>query len=207
MTTATLFRFTTSTDTISTIASTEKIEFNTGTVPDSTGRLVKPSFRMVSDLNPHPNPNRALNKIQDSLLGVVEVVIAGYFVDHNNTLGPRNLYNWSIEEDINDTIASYIEEFIRQKNIHEYIRTDRQDFIQTFDKKRINYILNRNVIRLAKREEPILVERKKIDYNKEYRSILLNEGMENAKDYLNKNKDKISDNRKLSAVLKRINNG
>jgi len=99
--TDTIFRFTNPGDTINNVDPTEKIQFNTGTIPDSTGRLVKPSFRMVSDLNPHPNPNRALNKIQDSLLGVVEVVIAGYFIDHNNTLGPRNLYNWSIEEDIN----------------------------------------------------------------------------------------------------------
>lgn len=98
----TIFRLTNPGDTEANVGATEKIEFNSGTIPDSTGRLISPSFRMVSDLNPHPNPNRALNKIQDSLLGVVEVVIAGYFVDHNNTLGPRNLYNWSIDEDIND---------------------------------------------------------------------------------------------------------
>ena len=57
---------------------------------------------MVSDLNPHPNPNTALNQIQDSLLGVVEVIVAGYFIDHNNTQGPANLYNWSVDEDVND---------------------------------------------------------------------------------------------------------
>lgn len=96
-----IFRLTDPGDTEASVGATEKIEFNSGTVPDSTGRLVSPSFRMVSDLNPHPNPNRRLNKIQDSLLGVVEVIIAGYFVNHNVTLGPRNLYNWSIDEDIN----------------------------------------------------------------------------------------------------------
>ena len=96
----TIFRLTNPGDTEANVDSTEKIIFNTGTVPDSTGFLVSPSFRMVSDLNPHPNPNRKLNKIQDSLLGVVEVIVAGYFLNHDNTLGPRNLYNWSIDEDI-----------------------------------------------------------------------------------------------------------
>ena len=35
-------------------------------------------------------------------MGVAEVIVAGYFVDHNNTLGPRNLYNWSVDEDVNN---------------------------------------------------------------------------------------------------------
>ncbi len=98
----TLFRFTNSGDTIGGLGSTEIIEFNSGVVPDSTGRMVSTSFRMASDLNPHPNPDTQLNQIQDSLLGVVEVTIAGYFIDHNDTLGPRNLYNWSVDPDVND---------------------------------------------------------------------------------------------------------
>jgi len=98
----TLFRFTNPGDTEATVGATEKIIFNTGVVPDSTGRMVSTSFRMTSDLNPHPNPDTQLNQIQDSLLGVVEVIVAGYFVDHNATLGPRNLYNWSVDEDVND---------------------------------------------------------------------------------------------------------
>ena len=98
----TIFRLTASGDTEASVGNSEKIIFNTGTVPDSTGRLVTTSFRMASDLNPHPNPDTPLNQIQDSLLGVVEVTVAGYFVDHNATLGPTNLYNWSVEEDVND---------------------------------------------------------------------------------------------------------
>ncbi len=98
----TIFRLTNPGDTEASVGPTEKIIFNTGTIPDSTGRLVRPSFRMASDLNPHPNPDTKLNPIQDSLLGVLEVIVAGYFVDHNNTLGPRNLYNWSVDEDVNN---------------------------------------------------------------------------------------------------------
>ena len=98
----TIFRLTSSGDTESSVGSAEKIIFNTGTVPDSTGKLITTRFRMVSDLNPHANPDVQLNQIQDSLLGVVEVTVAGYFVNHNNTLGPKNLYNWSVDADVND---------------------------------------------------------------------------------------------------------
>jgi len=98
----TIFRLTSPGDTEGSVGATEKIIFNTGSVPDSTGRMVTTSFRMASDLNPHPNPDTQLNQIQDSLLGVVEVTVAGYFIDHNNTLGPRNLYNWSVDEDVNN---------------------------------------------------------------------------------------------------------
>ena len=98
----TIFRLTNPGDTEASVGSTEKIIFNTGVVPDSTGRMVSTSFRMTSDLNPHPNPDTQLNQIQDSLLGVVEVIVAGYFIDHNDTLGPRNLYNWSVDEDVNN---------------------------------------------------------------------------------------------------------
>lgn len=98
----TIFRLTNPGDTESSVSSTEKIIFNTGAIPDSTGRLVRTGFRMVSDLNAHPNPDTPLNQIQDSLLGVVEVTVAGYFVDHNATKGPANLYNWSVDPDVND---------------------------------------------------------------------------------------------------------
>lgn len=98
----TIFRFTDDGDTESSVDTTEKIQFNTGTVPDSTGKLVRTSFRMASDLNPHPNPDIANNPIQDSLLGVTEVIVAGYFVNHNITVGPRNLFNWSVDADVND---------------------------------------------------------------------------------------------------------
>ncbi len=98
----TIFRLTNPSDTEASVGSTEKIIFNSGSVPDSTGRLITTSFRMVSDLNSHPNPDTPLNQIQDSLLGVVEVIVAGYFIDHNATKGPANLYNWSVDPDVND---------------------------------------------------------------------------------------------------------
>jgi len=99
----TIFRLTSSSDTEASVGSTEKIVFNTGTVPDSTGKMISTSFRMTSDLNPHTNPTIAGVPIQDSLLGVTEVTVAGYFSSHNSTIGPKNLFNWSVDPDVNST--------------------------------------------------------------------------------------------------------
>jgi len=98
--TESIFRFTNSGDTVGSIDATEIIEFNlTSSVkPDGTARLVAPSFRMARDINFHPNPRKTLDPIQDSLLGILDVEVAGYFVNHNNTLGPKNLFNWQIGE-------------------------------------------------------------------------------------------------------------
>jgi len=99
-----IFRFTNGSDNISNIASTEIIEFNltTSVKPDGTARLVSPSFRMTRDINFHPNPRKTLDPIQDSLLGVFDVEVAGYFVNHLSTLGPKNLANWQIGESDTD---------------------------------------------------------------------------------------------------------
>ncbi len=94
---AILYRFTDAGDTLGTISDANKIEFNMGTSPDSTGRLTFPSFRMSRDVNIHPNPRRALDQIQDSLLGLLDVRLSGYFIDHANTLGPKNFFNWQVD--------------------------------------------------------------------------------------------------------------
>lgn len=75
----------------------EKIEFEGGAVPDSTGKILTTSFRMKRDVNPHPNPRRALTKWQDSLLGVMEVTITGYFTNKTNTTGPKQFFDWQNE--------------------------------------------------------------------------------------------------------------
>ena len=93
----TIFRFTDPGDTIGSIGPTEKIEFNQGAVPDDTGRTISTKFRMVRDINVHPNPRRNLDQIQDSLLGNLDVWVTGYFVERDSTKGPINLYNWSAE--------------------------------------------------------------------------------------------------------------
>ncbi len=91
----TIFRLTDDGDTEASVGDTEKIVFEPGTVPDSTGRLVTSGLRFATDLNPHPNPGISLNPFQDSLLGPLEITIAGYFVNRDKTLGPTNLKLWA----------------------------------------------------------------------------------------------------------------
>ena len=94
---AILFRFTNPGDTLAGLADSEKIEFNLGVAPDDTGRLIANKFRMNRDVNIHPNPRRALDQVQDSLLGLLEITLNGYFVQHSVTLGPKNLFNWQVD--------------------------------------------------------------------------------------------------------------
>ena len=103
VTDAILFRFTSSGDTLSGLGDGDVIEFNIASTtlkPDDTGRLTIPAFHMARDINIHPNPRRTLDKIQDSLLGIFEVTLNGYFVGHQITEGPRNLFNWQVDEAI-----------------------------------------------------------------------------------------------------------
>jgi len=97
-----IYRLTSTGDSFGSITNANRIEFLPGIVPDATGRNIKTGFKMRRDVNPHPNPRRALNKIQDSLLGMLEVTVTGYFVNHDATLGPKNLYNWQVDEGVND---------------------------------------------------------------------------------------------------------
>jgi len=80
------------------------IEFDGGSVPDQTGSLVATDVRWKRDVNPHPNPRRALTKWQDSRLGVLEVTVAGYFTDKSNTIGPKLFHNWQVEANTNASL-------------------------------------------------------------------------------------------------------
>ena len=101
---AKIYRFTNAGDTpdVGSIGEGNIIEFNLqAVVPDTTGRLTAPSFRMSRDVNIHPNPRRVLDQIQDSLLGIFEITLFGYFTGHQSTLGTRNLFNWQVGDAIN----------------------------------------------------------------------------------------------------------
>jgi len=96
--TESIFRFTNTGDTVGTIAATEIIEFNlsSSTKPDGTAKLVEPSFRIGRDINFHPTPRQIGDPLQDALAGVLDIEIAGFFVNRLNTLGPKNLTTWQI---------------------------------------------------------------------------------------------------------------
>ena len=59
---------------------------------------------MTRDINFHPNPRRPLDQLQDGLLGILEVTIAGYFVGHDTTLGPGKFFNWGKEAAMNASL-------------------------------------------------------------------------------------------------------
>jgi len=82
----------------------EIIEFNGGTVPDATGKIIATGFRMLRDVSPHPNPRRAGTKWQDNKLGTTEVIVTGYFNDHDTTTGPAQFYNWQKEDATNSAL-------------------------------------------------------------------------------------------------------
>jgi len=98
---AILYRFTDPGDTLSGITDANKIEFNLATSPDDTGRLIGQMFRMTRDVNIHPNPRRPLDQVQDSLLGLLDVHLKGYFIKHSTTLGPKNFFNWQVDPAVN----------------------------------------------------------------------------------------------------------
>ncbi len=100
--TGAIFRCTNTGDNESNVSNANKIEFNGGAVPDTTGRLVATGFRMTRDVNIHPNPRRALDQIQDSLLGIFEITITGYFIDHDNTAAIGQFVNWSKDPSVTD---------------------------------------------------------------------------------------------------------
>ena len=79
----------------------EIIEFNGGAKPDSTGRGVSNAFEMTRSINVHPNPRRALDQIQDGKLSFLEIIVEGYFVDHDATTGPSQLFDWMNEDATN----------------------------------------------------------------------------------------------------------
>lgn len=75
----------------------DKIEFNTGGVPDANANQVFTSWHMVRDLSPHPNPNTALTEQQDGLLGTFEIVIAGYFKNPTTESSGTRLQSWQAQ--------------------------------------------------------------------------------------------------------------
>jgi len=99
-----IFRSTLITDTEASLGASEKIEFNAGAIPDSTGRIIQNSFNMRRDVNFHPNPGRVLDYATDSLLGTFEVVLTGYFISHGTTQGPARLKQFMIDPAVNTAL-------------------------------------------------------------------------------------------------------
>jgi hypothetical protein len=80
------------------------IEFNGGVVPDTTGRITDPSIHWGRSVSFHTNPQRTLDQVQDNKLSFKEVVLSGYFVDSDATVGPDKFDEWFKEDGTNASL-------------------------------------------------------------------------------------------------------
>lgn len=73
----------------------QTIEFNTGaTTPDALSFLESYFVHWVEDVSQHKNPKKALDKLQDGLLGTRELVLSGWFENPDTSAGLVKLADW-----------------------------------------------------------------------------------------------------------------
>ncbi len=70
------------------------VEFNGGTNPDALSFLETYDVHWIEDISKHPNPKKALDKLQDGLLGTREVVLTGWLENPDNSVGQVRLSTW-----------------------------------------------------------------------------------------------------------------
>ena len=70
------------------------IEFNGGDNPDAKSFLERVNHHWVEDISKHPNPNKALDRLHDSLLGTRSLILEGWFEDPDNAGALVRLSNW-----------------------------------------------------------------------------------------------------------------
>ena len=97
-----IFRVTTTGDTESSVGSAEKIEFDGGIVPDSSGRMVNNRFNLSRDFSEHPSPKKPINQIKDGKLGSYQIIIAGVITMPGTAQSSANLVNWMTNDATND---------------------------------------------------------------------------------------------------------
>lgn len=79
-------------------AGTDKIEFDIGAVPDSTGHISETDILMERDLSENPKPkSNDPNELQDNGLSAVEYTITGFIEDPINSQVLAKLRNWMRE--------------------------------------------------------------------------------------------------------------
>ena len=99
-----IFRVTNAGDNEGNVASTEKIEFNTGAaVPDATGKMIETRVHEIEDISFQPNPNRHLDQLQAGKLGTKEYILTGYIKKTGSSPIVVNFANWMKQDkDITD---------------------------------------------------------------------------------------------------------
>ena len=106
--TASVYRITSNGQTESNARSLNQIiEFNTGaTNPDGRSFLESFSNHWMEDISEHPNPKKALNKLQDALLGKRELILNGWFEDPDNAFAIVVLANWMNDPKTNASLPA-----------------------------------------------------------------------------------------------------
>ena len=106
--TASVYRITSNGQTESNARSLNQIiEFNTGASnPDGLSFLESYSHHWIEDISEHPNPKKALNKLQDALLGKKELVLTGWFEDPNNAFATVVIGNWMNDPKTNASLPN-----------------------------------------------------------------------------------------------------
>jgi len=106
--TGAIYRITTTGDTEATAKTGNQIiEFGTGAdTPDAKSFIETVNIRWIEDTSVHPNPNKALNNIQDGLLNTREVTIRGWFEDPDNATGPARISTWMKDAKTNTSLPN-----------------------------------------------------------------------------------------------------
>ena len=97
-----IFRLTGTGDTESSVGSAEKIEFDGGIVPDSSGRMVNNRYKLSRDFSEHASPKKPINQIKDGKLGTYQITIAGVITVPGTSQAAANLVNWMAQDATND---------------------------------------------------------------------------------------------------------
>jgi len=92
--TASIYRIASNGQNEDTDEANNSIEFNGGTNPDGLSFLETYDTHWIEDISKHPNPKKALDKLQDGLLGTREIVLTGWFENPDTAVGPARLATW-----------------------------------------------------------------------------------------------------------------
>lgn len=81
-----------------TVPSSDKIEFNNASVPDSTGNIQHTNTIFVSAIGINEKPKGQLDEIQDTGLSSITYQITGFINSPTDSLIPDIIKEWMIEE-------------------------------------------------------------------------------------------------------------
>lgn len=79
-------------------SSSDKIEFNTGSVPDNTSSITQTEIQITSAIAINEKPKGNLNEIQDTAADGVTYIITGSVKNRSNSAAPTTVKKWLFED-------------------------------------------------------------------------------------------------------------